>query len=355
MAAPTQTPHQFTSTSPANKNGNNDSSLIQVTVPPGVLSGQKIHVVAPDGRIIEAVVPPDMSAGSSFIVRAPRHPQSSQQPCSATFESLNPSALTKEELSSVSPDPRAPASQSLSPPPFSAALDSLVPLSLPGNANKTISLQASPPPSAPLAEAYPVSDLSASALPYQIANENNHTNDQTFTPTVTLPPPVTAPHVTTDDHQHQQHSQHKHVMVQIPPNSPPGTLIYVRAPDGQLIEARVPPGNIRQFLVAYAPTEQQPESMSPQNNQEQHSCHPQMHTRYPISSYQASNQQGDRSNHNQTSTGQHRDNNNNSGSSLMPFLGGAALGAAAMAIMEHSFGDHDRNFGVGGGGDQADY
>jgi len=41
---------------------------VQVTLPPGVEPGQKIHVQAPSGRLNEIIVPPGMGPGSSFTV-----------------------------------------------------------------------------------------------------------------------------------------------------------------------------------------------------------------------------------------------------------------------------------------------
>lgn len=50
----------------------NMDGLISVTVPPGVLPGQEIHVQRPDGNgLVEAVVPPGMKEGSVFYVKAP--------------------------------------------------------------------------------------------------------------------------------------------------------------------------------------------------------------------------------------------------------------------------------------------
>jgi len=56
-----------------NNNTNTNSGLISVTVPPGVLPGQEIHVQRPDGGhgLVEVVVPPGMKEGSVFYVKAP--------------------------------------------------------------------------------------------------------------------------------------------------------------------------------------------------------------------------------------------------------------------------------------------
>jgi len=41
---------------------------VQVTLPPGVEPGQKMHVQSPSGRLNEIIVPPGMGPGSSFTV-----------------------------------------------------------------------------------------------------------------------------------------------------------------------------------------------------------------------------------------------------------------------------------------------
>jgi len=49
-----------------------NNGLISVTVPPGTLPGQEIHVRRPDGTgLVEAVVPAGMQEGSVFHVQAP--------------------------------------------------------------------------------------------------------------------------------------------------------------------------------------------------------------------------------------------------------------------------------------------
>jgi len=54
-----------------------------VTLPPGVVSGQTIHVQAPDGRLNAIIVPPGFGPGSTFTVEfAPDPP--------ATFTASDP-------------------------------------------------------------------------------------------------------------------------------------------------------------------------------------------------------------------------------------------------------------------------
>lgn len=50
------------------QHGGPESQFVQVTLPDGVVSGQKIHVQAPDGRINEIIVPNGFGAGSTFTV-----------------------------------------------------------------------------------------------------------------------------------------------------------------------------------------------------------------------------------------------------------------------------------------------
>ena len=55
--------NSFTQTSSMQK-----KELVQVTLPPGVSPGQKIHVQAPNGRLNEITVPDGMGPGSTFTV-----------------------------------------------------------------------------------------------------------------------------------------------------------------------------------------------------------------------------------------------------------------------------------------------
>eukprot|EP00986_Skeletonema_menzelii_P001650 scaffold452_cov140-Skeletonema_menzelii.AAC.5 len=51
-----------------NNNSNGQPTYISVTLPPGVNSGDIIHVRAPDGRLNAITVPPGMGPGSTFTV-----------------------------------------------------------------------------------------------------------------------------------------------------------------------------------------------------------------------------------------------------------------------------------------------
>eukprot|EP00574_Skeletonema_japonicum_P011062 CAMPEP_0201739698 /NCGR_PEP_ID=MMETSP0593-20130828/45920_1 /ASSEMBLY_ACC=CAM_ASM_000672 /TAXON_ID=267983 /ORGANISM="Skeletonema japonicum, Strain CCMP2506" /LENGTH=182 /DNA_ID=CAMNT_0048233989 /DNA_START=122 /DNA_END=670 /DNA_ORIENTATION=- len=51
-----------------NNNGGGQPTYISVTLPPGVNSGDVIHVRAPDGRLNAITVPPGMGPGATFTV-----------------------------------------------------------------------------------------------------------------------------------------------------------------------------------------------------------------------------------------------------------------------------------------------
>lgn len=57
----------------ASEDKHHSDVLISVTVPEGMVPGQKVHVRRPDGvgELLEAVIPVGMTAGSIFYVRAP--------------------------------------------------------------------------------------------------------------------------------------------------------------------------------------------------------------------------------------------------------------------------------------------
>ncbi|CAB9518857.1 expressed unknown protein [Seminavis robusta] len=50
------------------QHGGHASKLVKVTLPPGVVAGQTIHVKAPDGRLNEIIVPNGFGPGSTFTV-----------------------------------------------------------------------------------------------------------------------------------------------------------------------------------------------------------------------------------------------------------------------------------------------
>eukprot|EP00540_Astrosyne_radiata_P015392 CAMPEP_0116844264 /NCGR_PEP_ID=MMETSP0418-20121206/12567_1 /TAXON_ID=1158023 /ORGANISM="Astrosyne radiata, Strain 13vi08-1A" /LENGTH=180 /DNA_ID=CAMNT_0004475149 /DNA_START=43 /DNA_END=585 /DNA_ORIENTATION=+ len=62
---------------PPNINNHKKPEFIQVTLPPGVSSGETIHVQAPDGRLNAIQVPPGMGPGSTFTVQFQDAPTSS--------------------------------------------------------------------------------------------------------------------------------------------------------------------------------------------------------------------------------------------------------------------------------------
>jgi hypothetical protein len=103
--------------STAPQHGGSESKYVQVTLPDGVESGQKIHVQAPDGRVNEIIIPPGFGPGMSFTIEfAPEH----------EAPPVNPYTKIPAEQAAVINDTR-PAhggySSSAPPPPANSGVD----------------------------------------------------------------------------------------------------------------------------------------------------------------------------------------------------------------------------------------
>lgn len=291
-----------------------------VVVPPGVYGGETINVMAPDGtgRVVAAVVPNGMGPGSQFQVRFPPSFAPSAPP-EPKQELYKPDFSTATANGSGASYPMAAATlvnEAEEPPPFSMALDL-------------------PPPTMSYS---PDTGLTQSAE-YQ---SQPQTYQQTQQSTSLSP-------------------GQKLVRVRVPPGVAPGTTIQVGIPDepGRVLTAQVPP-NATEFNVAYYPSSNLPtvaaSSSSYTYNNNNNNNYPTTASMPPVPSYNSyppnnnnynryNNNNNNRynNNNNNYNNGYNNNNNNNRpgiGGLILPVLGGAAIGAAAMELLDgDGFGD----------------
>lgn len=193
-----------------------------------------------------------------------------------------------------------------------------------------------------------------------------------------MPPPLAPPPVA----PHHQNNNERMLLVRVPPGTPSGTLLHVNVPDepGRMITATVPPGNVTEFHVKYTPSSSSSERASatpmhhpPQQQQQQYHQQQQPYRDDGFASSFGFNGMHSNNNNNnscygngngynggyggqqqyqQQQYGSYNNNNRNNnggggfGNMFLPLLGGAALGAAGMAIFDGDF---------GGGGDDGGY
>jgi hypothetical protein len=150
--------------------------------------------------------------------------------------------------------------------------------------------------------------------------------------------PVTAPR------QRRSPTGQKLLLVRVPPGTPPGTTLHVSIPDepGRILAAQVPPGNVQEFHVSYearpahqfSPTASQRAGMLPPANAYQSGTHTP-----PRRQQQHYQQQRPHFRPRQI-----RYNERNSDYTL-PFVGGAALGAAGAVAYDH-FAHQNQGYGL---------
>ena len=256
-----------------------------MTVPAGVVAGQILHIMHPDGsgRKISAQIPDGISAGDVFYIRAP--PRGSSTPLtspSGLIEppsgfSTTPEPKQQQQTSSSSSVPMAHAQLSgpssdaspavkPGPTPFSQCLDSPSETITTHRHESYHQSKFTTPPiqsnivsnTSLLKVTVPPGTLPGSIIHVQVPRENRRIAAQ-------VPPDCTEFHVQYEPAPAQYcpiqsqtyppcHGK-KLLKVQVPPGMNPGDALHVRIPDepDRLIKAVVPPGKVHAFNVEYEP------------------------------------------------------------------------------------------------------
>ena len=169
-----------------------------MTVPPGVLPGDVIHVISPEsGRLVEARVPNGMFPGSSFMVKSPATPIAT----AARVEQV-PSQGEAAEVSRMSA------------------------------------------PTSPLPSSQPA------ARPFSMALDDKHSGAKSHRKRYTAPPQIQTSLYAPARSQGPGSAM---MMVQVPPSAPAGATIHVRIPGEDRVVATKVPANCTEFLVSYEP------------------------------------------------------------------------------------------------------
>jgi len=262
--------------------------MVAVTVPQGVLPGQMLQVVAPDGsgRMVKAAVPHSIGPGSTFMVQ---FPPALPRPPPADY-SMAPETTGPFPLPSVAPSPIpvafpvAPEGGKASPlpvgveggydgiavlPPPSSSL-SLAPHSTDSGAHtqqqlgpgqKLIKVQVPPGtmPGTPLNVQVPGEPgrtvlakippgVKEFDVPYTPSSRNSGTAPAAPQQPVAMPPP------SQQQLQVQATPGQKLILVRVPPGTAPGSTLHVQIPgENRILAATVPPGNVPEFHLAYTP------------------------------------------------------------------------------------------------------
>lgn len=289
--------------------------------------------------MVSAVVPPGMTQGSTFMVAFPppignvapgRTPQPANHYAGVSVmappsspapppQHQGVTVLPPPSLSTADP-PYAVATPIPSDPavvtPFASALDSSPSISAPA---RTIT-PASPVTALPVPPVLPPPNVGQAMMKVQVPPGTSpgstihvQVPGETRMIAAQVPPGVSEFHVAYEPTRSSNPSApaatqaEELLLVRVPPGTTPGTTMHMQVPDepGRLLTARVPPGNVSEFHVSYLPRNSQ--RGTPARN---------------------TIQQGNRGNV-QSNQG------SGMGNMMFPLLGGAAMGAATMAMFDH--------------------
>jgi hypothetical protein len=280
-----------------------------VIIPSGVQPGQHIQVQSPQGQTVTAQVPAGMSPGQQFMVQIPPRTVTPPLP-PANMVTAQPSApvLSPHDYSSLTPV--TPPQEPFVPP-------------LPGSTTATANPWTTtiPPATTRSAPMVPIM-TNAVAVPVQDDNPYYYSSPHP-------PPPVPIqygnppPSIQNGSHPHASPPpQPKLLRVQVPPGTPPGTTLHVSIPDepGRVVGATVPP-NTSEFYISYLPQTTTPMTMNNKNM---------ANGNYYNNNNTAMQQPNGMQNRSNRPT-----NEGGMGGYVLPLLGGAALGAAGLAMMGH--------------------
>lgn len=263
-----------------------------VTVPVGMISGQTITVMAPDGsRTVKASIPNGLGPGDTFLVRLARRREFEQPPSEihktqpnfanaledwltpipeAQFndssiptisENVSENHLieckeeAKDEL--LHPQEDTNTAECISEQKTNAKSD------VPANSTTPRQMQASP-------QKLLLVQVPPGLVPGQIMHVEVPGEDRTLS--VQIPADVDSFHVSYTPRiptaaseplnrlsppetflRQQSPAGQKLLLVRVPPGTPAGTTLHVSVPDepGRILAAQVPPGNVSEFHVSY--------------------------------------------------------------------------------------------------------
>jgi hypothetical protein len=345
-----------------------------VIIPNGVSAGQTIRVTTPDGtRSMNATVPAGMGPGQVFTITFPavnsvshenihaetmklpavQHAQASTPSFSQALDSAYPEPMPPPSIKSVvNSNPSShfepvfatavPAPRAVTPPMATAVPSEPVPSTNSHSGQQALLLVQVPPGCAPGSIIHVEIPGEGRTLAAQVPP-----GAQSFY--VSYIPASHAPVLHTPVPQQQQAPVHQQqpvpatasllgqtsgrqglLLVDVPPGCKPGTTLHVSVPNepGRILAAVVPPGNGRQFQISYEPRGgfQTAKRGMPNGYQQQQ---------------QQQQQRTGGNNPNPMNGGYNSNNNNNRnggggmGNMMLPFVGGAALGAAGAMTYDH--------------------
>jgi len=140
------------------------------------------------------------------------------------------------------------------------------------------------------------------------------------------------------------------MLVQVPPGCPAGTTLHVSVPNepGRILAAMVPNGNVSEFHVSY-----EARGAQQQQQRQQRGILPpgNAYQQYPVQ-HQHQQQHAHDGN---TPNPMNRNGNSTNGGMMLPFIGGAAIGAAtAMTVGHFAHNNNNSNGTTETGGDWDD-